>query len=94
MIDMWKVFGWGYNVSRKARRLAATTCRLVSKWKVCQVVAAGAFLALWYMVLAGPLLARCQNEGPMENPQLAVHQRPYTHRFDDLDEVIGMMSQR
>ena len=29
----------------------------------------------------------------MENPQLAVYQRPYTHRSDDLNEVIGIMNQ-
>ena len=94
MIDMWKVFGWGYNVSRKARRLAATTCRLVSKWKMCQVVAAGLLLALGYMLLAGPPRARRPSEGPYDYPRLAYEQRPYTRRFDDLDEVIGMMSQR
>ena len=89
MIDLWKVFSWGYIVSKKARRLATTTCRLVSKWKRVQVVAAGTFLALWYLVLAGPPSARRPSEGPYNYPRLT---SPYTRGFDDLDEVIGMMN--
>ena len=86
VMDSWEVFSWGHGVLRKARRLWASTYRLMSKWRMVRLMVLGAMMVLWFAVQPAPP-AR-PNGGAYGRPQLTY---PYTRGMDDPYEVIGMM---
>ena len=98
MADVYHVMWWTrgrYAVgtiesTKKARRLVATTYRLLSRWRIARWAALGMIAALWYTVLVSP--PKTQGGPSYPFPQLAPPIEPRV--YEDPGEVIGMMRGR